>query len=67
VIQVDRRRSAAAHDRLAALPPLGVLDRGYAIVTGPRGVVRRPADVTAGDALSLRVAEGSIDAVVRTR
>jgi exodeoxyribonuclease VII large subunit len=55
----------AAQERLAALSPLGVLHRGYAIVTGRAGVVRRPSDVAAGDPVTLRVAEGSIAAVVR--
>jgi exodeoxyribonuclease VII large subunit len=64
-IESDRRRAVGAEHRLAALSPLGVLERGYAIVSGPRGLVRRAADVGPGDGLTLRVAEGSIDAVVR--
>jgi exodeoxyribonuclease VII large subunit len=64
-IESDRRRAVAAEHRLAALSPLGVLERGYAIVTGPRGLVRRAVEVGPGDGLTVRVAEGSIDAVVR--
>ncbi len=63
-IQAEHRRIAAASDRLTALSPLGVLDRGYAIVTGPNGLVRRPSDVNAGDALAVRVSHGTIPAVV---
>jgi len=64
-IETDRRRAVGADHRLVALSPLGVLDRGYAIVTGPRGLVRRAAEVGPGDPLAVRVAEGSIAAVVR--
>jgi exodeoxyribonuclease VII large subunit len=64
---VERRRAQGANDRLSALSPLGVLERGYAIVTGPRGLVRRRDDVAPGDPLAVRVAQGSIDAVVRSR
>lgn len=64
-LATDAKALRAAEERLAALSPLGVLDRGYAIVTGPAGVVRRPSNVAAGDPLTLRVAEGVVAAVVR--
>jgi exodeoxyribonuclease VII large subunit len=53
--------------RVAALSPAATLDRGYAVVqrAADGAVVRDPADVAAGDALRLRVAGGSVDAVVR--
>jgi len=64
-IERDRARHRALAGRLQALSPYGVLDRGYAIVRGPGGVVRGPEDVGSGDALSIRVARGAVDAVVR--
>jgi len=59
-------RLAAVSARLDALSPLAVLSRGYAIVyREPEGViVRRSREVSRGDALRLRVAEGEIEATV---
>jgi exodeoxyribonuclease VII large subunit len=48
--------------RLRALSPKSTLDRGYAIVQGPGGIVRRPADAPAGAALTLALAEGVLAA-----
>lgn len=64
-VRRDRERLGALRARLDALSPYGVLDRGYAIVRGPLGVVRDPADVDAGDPLEVRVAGGTVAAVVR--
>jgi exodeoxyribonuclease VII large subunit len=48
------------------MSPLSVLGRGYAIALGPDGkAVRRAADVRVGDALQLRVAQGSLLVNVR--
>jgi exodeoxyribonuclease VII large subunit len=62
----------AAHDldhtraRVVALSPKATLDRGYAVVQDTAGaVVRDPADVTAGDALRIRVAKGELEATAR--
>jgi exodeoxyribonuclease VII large subunit len=62
----------AAHDldhtraRVVALSPKATLDRGYAVVQDTSGaVVRDPADVTSGDALRIRVAEGELEATAR--
>jgi exodeoxyribonuclease VII large subunit len=60
----DRARLAAIEGRLAAYSPYGVLRRGYAIVRAGDAVVRDPAQVAAGDALTIRVAGGSLGAVV---
>jgi exodeoxyribonuclease VII large subunit len=59
-------RLAAVSARLDALSPLAVLSRGYAIVYREPGgaIVRRAREVSGGDALRLRVAEGEIDATV---
>jgi exodeoxyribonuclease VII large subunit len=47
------------------LSPLATLDRGYAIVRRGDDVVRAASDVGAGDAVSVRVADGSFRAVVK--
>jgi exodeoxyribonuclease VII large subunit len=61
----DRRRRVETWEaRLRALSPLAVLARGYAIVTGPHGLVRDPGDVVAGDPLVVRVQGGRIAARV---
>jgi exodeoxyribonuclease VII large subunit len=57
-------RLAAAHGRLRALSPPAILERGYAIVRRGDEVVRAPAQVTSGDAVSIRVADGTFGAVV---
>jgi exodeoxyribonuclease VII large subunit len=57
-------RLAAAQGRLLALSPAATLERGYAIVRRGDDVVRAPAQVAAGDAVSIRVADGTFGAVV---
>ncbi len=49
---------------LAALSPLATLERGWAIVHRGDEVVRAPEQVTAGDAIDVRVAAGSFGATV---
>ena len=52
--------------RLRALSPLAVLERGYALVQGPGGVlVRDPAQVSPGDPLDIRVEKGTLKAEVK--
>lgn len=59
----DRLRAVSA--RLTALSPLGVLERGYAIVLDPRGrAVSDAAQVEPGDRVDVRVARGRFGAVV---
>lgn len=60
-----RRRLEAVEGRLRALSPQAVLDRGYAVVTGPQGLVRRASDVQAGQALRIQVSDGVVEAEVR--
>ncbi len=49
--------------RVRALSPAATLDRGYAIVTAPSGViVRSPDDVSRDDLLDIRVAGGRLTA-----
>lgn len=62
-------KSSAQVARLAAsleaLSPLKVLARGYAITTGPSGeVLRSSSQVSEGDELQIRLAEGSVKATV---
>lgn len=62
----DRRRDLYRLDSLlASLGPESVLKRGYAILLKKDGTaVRRSGDVDAGEDLSARLAEGSIDVKV---
>ena len=57
-------RLTVAHGRLQALSPSATLERGYAIVRRGDDVVRTAAQVDTGDAVSIRVAEGTFGAVV---
>ena len=63
---LERRRAAleAAAGRLRALSPRATLGRGYAIVRSSGAIVRSPAEVGAGDAIAVEVAEGSFEARV---
>ncbi|MFC4148341.1 exodeoxyribonuclease VII large subunit [Micromonospora mangrovi] len=68
---LDHRLGAAADDlrhtlaRLRALSPAATLDRGYAIVQRADGhVVRAASEVTGGDPLRVRLAEGELSATV---
>ncbi len=60
-----RTGSNRAADRLAALSPLAVLDRGYALVYDGNGsLVKTAKSLRPGDALHLRFAQGQVDATV---
>jgi len=60
--QDDLRHSLA---RVRALSPAATLERGYAVVQRADGrVVSRPDDVQAGDAVTVRLAEGRLGATV---
>jgi exodeoxyribonuclease VII large subunit len=63
---IERRRTAleATAGRLRALSPRATLGRGYAIVRTGGAIVRSPAEVSAGDAIAVEVAEGSFGARV---
>lgn len=69
---VDLRleRDGATLDRLRgqlhALSPVATLDRGYAVLrTGDGTVVRASEDVSAGDAVTARLAQGALELEVR--
>lgn len=61
---MSRLDRSEAH--LEALSPLAVLGRGYAIVTGPSGVLRDASCVRRGDALGVRLAKGTLGARVES-
>ncbi|MEJ7600635.1 MAG: exodeoxyribonuclease VII large subunit [Kofleriaceae bacterium] len=46
--------------QMAALSPLAVLDRGYAMVQHDGAILRDAAAVSAGDTLRVRLARGSV-------
>lgn len=61
-----RRRLGSLAGHAVALSPLHVVARGFAVVRRRDGtVVREPSDVSAGEALELTVARGTISAVAR--
>jgi exodeoxyribonuclease VII large subunit len=67
VVPGRRSRAVAAHRRLAALSPLAVLGRGYAIVEGADGHVRASAaTLAAGERVRLRMRDGRAGAVVES-
>ncbi|MBV9504556.1 MAG: exodeoxyribonuclease VII large subunit, partial [Acidobacteriia bacterium] len=65
--QLERRRSK--WERLAAklsqLSPLRILERGYAIVSKERQILKDAADAPAGTMIHVRLANGELDASVR--
>jgi exodeoxyribonuclease VII large subunit len=66
LLALERRQAHldTVRARLGALSPLAVLERGYAIVHRGDDVVRAAAQVTAGDTVDVRVAEGGFGAIV---
>ncbi|GGK68425.1 exodeoxyribonuclease 7 large subunit [Planomonospora parontospora subsp. parontospora] len=67
---LDRAQDSLGHlrARLVALSPAATLERGYAIVQRPSGeVVRRAADVTGGDELTVRFPDDRITVVTARR
>jgi exodeoxyribonuclease VII large subunit len=66
LLAIERRqaRLSTLQARLGALSPLATLERGYAIVHRGDDLVRSPTEVTAGDAIDVRVADGTFGATV---
>ena len=63
--RLQRIRLEGITQQLDALNPQAVLNRGYALVTGPGGsLVKQVGDVSGGDMLRVRVSDGNIDAEV---
>jgi len=65
-VALHRSHVAGTEARLAALSPLGTLERGYAIVRrhDDGTLIRSVAQVTTGDALAVQVHDGTFDAQV---
>ncbi|MGE0867801.1 MAG: exodeoxyribonuclease VII large subunit [Kofleriaceae bacterium] len=63
---VDQRRAALGKvgAELAAMSPLAVLDRGYAMVQRGEWIVRDSAMVATGDALQVKLARGALHVTV---
>ena len=65
---LETRRSALSSlsGKLETLSPVAVLSRGYALVWNEDGtrLVRRAGDVSTGDAIRVRLHEGTLNAVV---
>ena len=63
-LDAKRNRLMRAGARLDALSPLSVLSRGYAAVSMNEKTVTRADTLQAGDRLTVRFADGSVDAEV---
>jgi exodeoxyribonuclease VII large subunit len=65
---LDRKKSAVGRMMavLDSLSPLKVVDRGYSIVTKNNEVIKSASQVKKGDVLDIRLAQGSVTAVVET-
>ena len=66
---LDRAADDVGHQRARAraLSPLATLQRGYAVLQDTDGhVLTSVADVAAGDAVSVRVADGRVHATTTT-
>lgn len=63
-IILDRARTRLSHAEasLRALNPEAVLDRGYAIVEGAKGLIDDVSDVSVGDNVSIRLSNGALGA-----
>ncbi|XGC81018.1 exodeoxyribonuclease VII large subunit [Bdellovibrio bacteriovorus] len=66
VHSLDRKRSSLSRYMaiLDSLSPLKVVDRGYSIVTKDSEVIKSGGQVKKGDLIDIRLAEGSLTAVV---
>ncbi|MGH3358728.1 MAG: exodeoxyribonuclease VII large subunit [Nocardioidaceae bacterium] len=65
--RIDRASDEIGHHlaRVRGLSPLSTLDRGYAVVQNAAGVVTSIADISEGDDLDVRVADGHLSVRVR--
>jgi exodeoxyribonuclease VII large subunit len=65
-LQLRRAHSLGLHNRLAALSPLAVLERGFAVVSRANGsLVRSYTQVQPGDEVQVRLVDGQFDAEVK--
>jgi exodeoxyribonuclease VII large subunit len=66
-LEKEKHRLALLSNRLETLSPESTLKRGYAIVTDEKGrIVRNAADAKVGQAIRIRLGQGSIGARVET-
>ncbi len=65
-LALEGQRTHGLADRLTALNPLAVLNRGYAVITraDTDELVRTTADARSGDELNVRVSDGSFEVKV---
>lgn len=70
-IRMRLARRGAAFEKLAAqlaqLSPLRILDRGYAIVSNEKGILKDPAEAPPGSTIQVRLAKGELEAAVARR
>lgn len=60
-----QKQFANVSQKLHIVSPLATLDRGYSITMKQDGqVVKQPSDVTAGDTLTIKLADGQVKATV---
>ena len=66
LLALERRRARldTLYARLGALSPLATLERGYAVVHRGDELVRSPGQLSRGDTIDVRVAEGTFGATV---
>jgi exodeoxyribonuclease VII large subunit len=63
-LELSAARLMGLENRLTALSPLAVLQRGYAVVTKNKRVVASKSQVQDGDALRVRLRDGEFGARV---
>jgi exodeoxyribonuclease VII large subunit len=64
-MEIYRARLLSLEQRLSSLNPIGILERGFAVITQPDGtVVRKVVQAIPGEQLNLRVSDGSFSAEV---
>ena len=67
LIESSFARLGSLNARLQSLSPLAVLDRGYALVLSPQGtLIRSTTQISSGDQLNTRLADGSFSSRVET-
>lgn len=65
LLEQRRRQLATLAGKAESLSPLGVLHRGYSLVTDKRGkLIRKADDLSQGDHVNLRFADGSAKAEI---
>lgn len=62
--KAQHRRYELVLNKLELLSPLGILKKGYSVVTREAKVIKSNREVNIGDKVNIRLAIGSVDAVV---